>query len=152
MPEAATGAAVISDMTPFSGEVLTIDTASIADANGVGPLSHQWQISTDAGASWADIDGANGDSYVASDAQLGAQLRVKTTFTDLTTATVETVYSEATAGLIYGPVAARGAPVILDSTPIEGEVMTADISGIIDPNGVIDPAYQWQASRRHRHR
>ena len=146
MPEAATGAAVISDMTPFSGEVLTIDTASIADANGVGPLSHQWQISTDAGASWADIDGANGDSYVASDAQLGAQLRVKTTFTDLTTATVETVYSEATAGLIYGPVAARGAPVILDSTPIEGEVMTADISGIIDPNGVIDPAYQWQVS------
>ena len=34
---AATGAPVISDLTPLEGQPLTLNTASIADANGVGP-------------------------------------------------------------------------------------------------------------------
>ena len=53
----ATGAPVISDLTPLEGQALTLNTASIADPNGVGPLSYQWQSSAD-GTTWTNIGGA----------------------------------------------------------------------------------------------
>ncbi|MEY4836678.1 MAG: leukotoxin, partial [Pseudomonadota bacterium] len=44
------------------------------------------------------------------------------------------------------PVAASGAPTISNSAPTEREVLTVDLTGIIDPNGVINPTFQWQMS------
>jgi Ca2+-binding RTX toxin-like protein len=146
LPEAATGAAIISDTTPFSGQTLTIDTTTIADPNGVGPLSHQWQVSTDNGATWTDIAGATGTSYTTTRAEIGALLKVVTTFTDITTGTVETLTSAATAAIVEGPVAATGAPVISDLTPTETQALTLNVSSIADINGVGPLSYQWQSS------
>ncbi|WP_434620287.1 peroxidase family protein [Tabrizicola sp. M-4] len=43
---------------------------------------------------------------------------------------------------------ATGAPVISDTSPTEGQAITADIAGIADPNGITAGsfAYQWQRS------
>ena len=147
LPEAATGAAVISDTTPAAGQTLTIDTATIADANGVGPLSHQWQISTDNGTTWNDIVDATGTSYTPTRAQIGSLLQVVTSFTDITTGTLEILKSAPTAAIVEGPIAATGAPVITDLTPTETQALTLDVSSIADLNGVGTLSYQWQQSR-----
>ena len=146
LPEAATGAAVISDTTPAAGQELTIDTATIADANGVGPLSHQWQVSADNGVTWTNIAGATGTSYTPSPAQIGSLLKVVTTFTDITTGTLETLTSAVTAAIVQGPIAATGAPVISDLTPTETQALTLNVSSIADANGLGTLSYQWQAS------
>lgn len=87
---AATGAPVISDTTPTEGQTLTVDTSGIADENGLGTggFTYQWQVSSDNGASWSDIDGATDSTFTPSDSvggvggQVGASLRVSVTFTD----------------------------------------------------------------------
>lgn len=147
LPEAATGAAIISDTTPAAGQTLTIDTATIADPNGVGPLSHQWQASTDNGATWTAIAGATGTSYTPDRAQIGSLLRVVTSFNDITTGTLETLTSAVTAAIVEGPIAATGAPVISDLTPTETQALTLDVSSIADINGLGTLSYQWQQSR-----
>lgn len=100
---AATGAPVISDMTPTEGQPLTIDTSSIADENGLGTdgFTYQWQVSSDNGTTWSDIDGATdatftpADSSPGLDGQVGASLRVSVTFTD-GRGNVETLFSPPT--------------------------------------------------------
>ena len=62
---AATGAPVISDLTPTEGQALTVNTASIADANGLGAFSYQWQALV--GATWTNIAGATGASFTPDD-------------------------------------------------------------------------------------
>ena len=88
LPFAATGAAIISDTTPLQGQTLTVNTSSIADLNGLGPFSFQWQRSTN-GTSWSNIAGATASSFALPDAPgtdlgqyLANQLRVVVTFTD----------------------------------------------------------------------
>lgn len=86
----ATGAPVISDLTPTEGQPLTVDTTGIADENGLGAgdFTFQWQVSSDNGTTWNDIDGATDatftpvDSVAGLDGQVGASLRVSVTFTD----------------------------------------------------------------------
>lgn len=84
----ATGQPVISDVTPTEGDVLTVNTAAIADLDGLGPFSYQWQESAD-GITWVDIAGATGASFAPDGdpgqqfgAQAGLQLRVAVSFTD----------------------------------------------------------------------
>ncbi|OYU01216.1 MAG: hypothetical protein CFE36_12075 [Sphingomonadaceae bacterium PASS1] len=146
LPEAATGAPIISDTTPAAGQTLTIDTATIADANGVGPLSHQWQISTNNGTTWTNIAQATGTSYTPTTAQIGSLLKVVTTFRDITTNTLETLTSAVTAAITQGPIAATGAPVISDLTPTETQALTLNVSSIADANGLGTLSYQWQSS------
>ncbi len=85
---AATGAPVISDLTPTEGQALTLNTASISDANGTGAFSYQWQALV--GATWTNIAGATGASFTPDDNalqsfgdQAGLQLRAVVSFTDL---------------------------------------------------------------------
>ena len=85
---AATGQPVISDTTPTEGNVLTVNTAAIADVDGLGPFSYQWQQSAD-GVNWVNIGGAVGAAFTPDDdpgqqfgAQAGLQLRVVVSFTD----------------------------------------------------------------------
>ncbi len=98
----ATGAPVISDMTPTEGQTLTLDLSSIADANGLGAFSYQWQSSAD-GTTWADIAGATNATFTPQDlpltaagAQAGLQLRAVVSFTD-GGGTPETLISQPTA-------------------------------------------------------
>lgn len=104
--EPATGAPVISDMTPTEGQVLTVDTSGIADANGIASgFSYQWQVSENGGTSWSNtFDNLQGTSDATFEpnegilgfgSQVGDILRVAVTFTD-GGGNTETVYSAST--------------------------------------------------------
>jgi len=78
----ATGAPIISDTTPTEGGALIVNTAAIADADGLGAFSFQWQTSTNGGATWADIAGATTAAFTPVQDQVNTQLRVAVRFTD----------------------------------------------------------------------
>ncbi|WP_162245650.1 peroxidase family protein [Brevundimonas sp. Root1279] len=78
----ATGVPVINDQTPTETLPLSVNTAGIADANGLGAFSYQWQLSTNGGTTWTNIGGANGVNYTPAQAQVGGLLRVAVSFTD----------------------------------------------------------------------
>ncbi|MFG1298724.1 peroxidase family protein [Xanthobacter sp. V3C-3] len=81
----ATGTPLVSDVTPTEGQALTVNVAAIADANGLGPFTYQWQVSTNNGGTWTNIAAAQGGtaaSFTPAQAQVGALLRVNVSFTD----------------------------------------------------------------------
>ncbi|AJA08080.1 heme peroxidase [Sphingopyxis fribergensis] len=85
----ATGAPVISDLTPTEGQALTVDVSGIADAEGLGALSYRWQVSSDGGTTWNNIlANATGSSFTPTDGilgiggQVGGLIRVAVSFTD----------------------------------------------------------------------
>ncbi|MBD1205160.1 MAG: heme peroxidase, partial [Rhodobacteraceae bacterium] len=143
-PFPATGAPVISDTTPTENQVLTSDTATIADENGLGAFSYQWQSSTN-GVDWANIPGANAATYQPGQALVGASLRLEVSFVDGLGFT-EVLYSTPTAPVVDSNVAPTGAPVISDTTPTENQVLTANVTSIADANGLGAFSYQWQSS------
>jgi Ca2+-binding RTX toxin-like protein len=87
--KAPVGVPIISDLTPQEGVLITVDTSGISDPDGLGPLSFQWQTSSNAGTTWVDI-GTGGTSNVftpvdapnPADSQVGDLLRVRVTYTD----------------------------------------------------------------------
>ncbi|WP_417584377.1 peroxidase family protein [Pelagibacterium sp.] len=101
----ATGLPIISDMTPTEGQILTVDTSSIADADGLGALSYQWQVSSNGGATWQNISplvGGTSAGFAPNDGlfglggQVGDILRVHVSFTDAL-GNPEVLVSQATA-------------------------------------------------------
>jgi Ca2+-binding RTX toxin-like protein len=78
----ATGAPLVTDTTPTEGSALNVNTAGIADADGLGAFRFQWQTSTNGGVSWADIAGATTAAFIPVQAQVNTQLRVAVRFTD----------------------------------------------------------------------
>ena len=89
--EVATGAPVISDLTPTEGQSLSVATGSIADENGLGAFSYQWQLSTNGGTTWTNIAaglGGTGATFTPNEgilgvgSQVGGILRVQVSFTD----------------------------------------------------------------------
>ncbi|EJN32944.1 heme peroxidase family protein,putative calcium-binding protein, partial [Pseudomonas sp. GM78] len=92
--DAPTGAPLISDTTPEQGQVLTALTAGIADVDGLGTFSYQWQQGT--GTTFTDINGATAATFTPGGAQGNLQLRVIVRYTD-GFGTLETVTSAATA-------------------------------------------------------
>ena len=87
----ATGAPVISDLTPTEGQALTVDTSGIQDENGIptnAAFAYQWQALV-GGTTWTDIAGATAATFTPQDlaltafgAQAGLQLRVVVSFED----------------------------------------------------------------------
>ena len=58
------------------GSVLTADTSSLADADGVGALSYEWKADDVA------ITGATGESYTLTQAEVGKAITVSVSYTD----------------------------------------------------------------------
>ena len=56
--------------------------AALPDADGLGAMSYQWARSSDGGATWSDISGANGASYTLGDSDVGSQVHVNVSYTD----------------------------------------------------------------------
>ena len=138
----------------------TIDTNSIADANGLpdflDPLSltYQWQRSTDSSAAFTnpiDISGANSNTYTLTDDDAGKYIRVVVSFTDMR-GTEERLVSVATAQIVALPNSpATGAPPTISGGTMVPQVLTAaiDTNSIADDDGLPDPltfTYQWQRS------
>ncbi|WP_085663268.1 peroxidase family protein [Pseudomonas sp. B5(2017)] len=92
--DAPTGAVLISDTTPALGQTLTALTGSIADLDGLGAFSFQWQQGT--GTSFTNIVGATAATFTPGPSQAHFQLRVLVRYTDGFGAQ-ETVTSAATA-------------------------------------------------------
>ena len=94
---AAAGAPTISG-TAQVGEALTASTSGISDADGLDTASFAYQ--------WiragADIQGATGSTYTAVDADEGARLKVRVSFTD-DAGNAESLTSAATDGVAAAP-------------------------------------------------
>jgi hypothetical protein len=141
--DAPTGAVVVTGST-IEDAVLTADTSSIGDADGLGAYAYQWARSTDGGGSWSTIVGATAATYTPGDADVDALVRVNVTYTD-GQGTVESLTSAA-----VGPVAnVNDAPtgaVVITGVPTEDQTLTADTSGIGDADGLGSFGYQWARS------
>ena len=77
-----TGLPAISG-TAAVGQVLTVATDAIADADGLGAFSYHWvRVDADGVSNAAYISGANAATYTLVDDDLGKRLRVLVTFID----------------------------------------------------------------------
>jgi hypothetical protein len=72
---------------------------TLADEDGLGELSYQWQQSSDNGTTWVNITDATSSAFTPGDDQVGDLLRVEVTYTDDGN-TVETVTSNATTAVV----------------------------------------------------
>ena len=137
----ATGAPTING-TAQVGETLTADTSGIADEDGLGgaAFSHQWL------AGDADISGATSETYTQVAADEGKAISVKVTFTD-DAGNEESLTSAATDAVEARPNRPATGALSITGTARVGELLTADVSGIADADGLDRAAfaYQWQA-------
>ena len=142
----ATGAPTISGMAQV-GETLTADTSGIADQDGLNSVAYSYQWLADD----ADIAGATATTYTVVDADEGAAIKVKVSFTDdagneeeLTSAATEPVGFAVQQQIVNTP--ATGQPTISGMAQV-GETLTADTSGISDVDGLssVSYSYQWLA-------
>ena len=125
---------------PCVGCTEDADVSRISDRDGWDPATfgYQWL------AGDAEITGATSSSYTVTDAVLGRTLKVRVTFTD-DRGTEETVTSPATKVVKLPNIEPTGKPVILGTLEV-GQTLTADVSGISDPNGMTNAtfSYQWR--------
>ena len=88
----------------------------LADADGLGPISYQWQRNS--GSGFADIIGVAASTYVLGDADVGATVRVLARYTDAH-GTMESVASAATSTVLNVNDAPMVAHAILDQSLAE---------------------------------
>ena len=126
------------------GETLTADTSGIADADGLDNaiFAYQWM------ADDSDIAGATDSTYTLDASDEGKTIKVRASFTD-DNSNDESRTSAATAAVAAAPPTnneATGAPTISGTVKV-GHVLTADTTGIADPDGLDNAAfaYQWMA-------
>ena len=120
---------------------VTILTASVSDANGGGFISYEWLRGdvTIAGANESSYELTNDDLSAAATGKLSARAIYRDDLgfeTELSAALSAVGDSVGT-----GTVTIVGAPSFAD-----GEVYTADTSGVVDDNGIGDFGYQWYAN------
>ena len=140
---APTGAPTISGV-PNVGETLTADTSSISDMNNLESAIFRYRWIAHDGTRYRNIPGARSDHYVLTTDDVGKLIAVKVIFVD-DSAFRESLTSEPTTGVLdTSPRPATGAPIIHGTAEV-GETLTADISGIWDPNGFDNATitYQW---------
>ena len=140
----ATGAPTISG-TPQVGRTLTLDIASIADADGLTNASYtnlyQWL------RNGAEIPEATDTSYTLVSADEGKVIKVKVSFTDDAN-NAESRTSAATVKVAPRPNSPpTGAPII-NGTPQVRRTLTVDTSEIADADGMETAVfrYQWFAT------
>ena len=138
----ATGAPVITGTTQV-GETLTADTSGIADADGLAYVSYSYQWVANDRTSDTDIAGAMDSTYVLVAADEGRTIKVRVSFTDdaVNDETLTSDATEAVAARHNSP--ATGAPAITGTAQV-GETLTADTSGIADPDGLTNVSYSYQ--------
>ena len=164
------GLVTVSDPTPSIGERLTASIPGVTDADNVsptnptgaitGPVSFTWQFETAPGSGvFQDIiiltgvgrETASGPTFTVPASfddglpALGSAIRVKALYADAN-GVLETVFSAPTAPLVPNTPAV-GTVTISDTTPTEGQLLTATAVGIADADGIATPiTLQWQSS------
>jgi len=140
--DAPTGAVTITG-TATQKQVLTA-SKTLADLDGLGTVSYQWQASADAGKTWTAITGATASTFTLTQAQVGATVRVVASYKDAL-GTTESVASAPTAAVANVNDAPTGA-VTITGTATQKQVLTAS-NTLADLDGLGTISYQWQASK-----
>ena len=130
--DAPVGAVTISG-TATEDQVLTASN-TLTDADGLGAITYQWL------RDGSDIVGATSSTYTLGDADVGAAISVKATYTD-GHGTLESVTSAATAAVANVNDAPAGA-VTISGTATEDQVLTAS-NTLTDADGLGTITYQW---------
>ena len=125
---------------PIDGDTLTAQSGSW---NGLLPMTfaYHWESCNSSGASCALIEGADGETYEASTAEIGRTLRVKVAATNEDGST-ESV-SAATALVTAGPPANRELPSI-GGTAAPGDELSLNPGGWAG-TAPLEYAYQWES-------
>jgi subtilisin-like proprotein convertase family protein len=126
--------------TREQGHTLSVNTSGISDYNNIVlPFSYQWQRLSD--GEFKNIPAATSSTYSPIQADVYQQLRVRVsyndgigTYTEIPSEPVSIVNSNIDGG------------VSITGTRRVGQVLTADVSGISDPNGIKSFSYQWSVS------
>ena len=133
----APGGGVSISGTATEDQVLTA-VSTLTSADGLGTLHYQWQ--RDSGSGFANV-GSDASTYTLGDADVGATVRVVTSYTD-GHGTAESVTSAATAA-IANVNDAPGGGVSISGTATEDQVLTA-VSTLTDADGLGTLHYQWR--------
>ncbi|AEQ52571.1 M10 family metallopeptidase C-terminal domain-containing protein [Pelagibacterium halotolerans] len=104
-------------------QVLSADVTTLADQDGLGTLTYQWQ--RDTGPGFVDIAGANAATYTLTAQDAGATVRVVVLYTDLG-GTPESVASPATPTVVENIVPTPLDPLTEDMTRT---ITTRDLTG-----------------------
>ena len=134
----ATGVPAISG-TAQVGETLTADTSGIADQDGLSSAVYRYQWLADD----ADIAGATAGTYTLVDADEGATIKVRVSFTD-DAGNEESLTSAATATVEARSNSPATSQPTISGTVQVGETLTADTSGIADQDGLGSAVYGYQ--------
>ncbi len=122
---------------------LVIDTASLADRDGMGSIQVQWQISDD-GDNWMVLPGAIQPRFVPRDAEVGKFLRVQISYVD----------GQGNPEMMMSPMSQpvrnvndmpMGRPELRGEAK-EDAIMTVDSSRISDEDGLGVFSFIWQRS------
>lgn len=132
--DAPTGRPTVSGSAQ-EGQTLQAVTGGISDVDGLGTFQYQWL------RDGVDIVGENTDHYQLVDADVDAQISVRVSWTD-GYGTKESVTSLPTSGVANTNDTPVGEPVIV-GIATEDHVLTADVSGISDDDGLGAFRYQW---------
>ena len=140
------GGSVSIDGTAEEDQILTANVDNVADEDGLGSFSYQWQRNTGANDAFENIAGATGNTYTLDDADVGREVQVMVSYTDdggmdesltsAATAAVENINDEPTGS------------VTITGTVEEDQTLTANITALQDADGLPTVAdaftYQWQ--------
>ena len=122
---------------------LVIDTSNIQDGDGIGSTQIQWQISEN-GDDWQIIPGAITPTFTPRDAHVNKYLRVEVSYVDGqgNSESIISPNSSAVQNVNDKPV---GVPVVVGEAR-ENSTLTADLSRIIDEDGLGDINIDWERS------
>ena len=126
--------------TATEDQVLTADTSTLADADGLGTLHYDWQ--RDTGSGFVSTGAADQATYTLGDADVGGVVRVIVSYTD-GQGFANTVTSPGTAAVANVNDVHTGG-VSITGTATEDQVLTADASTLADADGLGTIHYQWQ--------
>ncbi|GAA0650722.1 beta strand repeat-containing protein [Brevundimonas lenta] len=123
--DAPTGGVSITG-TATEDQVLTADTSTLADADGLGTLHYDWQ--RDTGSGFVSIGAADQATYTLGDADVGGSIRVVVSYTD-GSGTAETATSAGTNAIVNvddAAVAVDDSDATLESAVLSGSVVAND--------------------------
>ena len=130
-----TGSVTISG-TVQVGQTLTASVTSLVDIDGVGTPTYQWYRSGDA------VSIATGTTYTLVRADFEKTITVTASYTD-GYETSESKSSAATAAVIAPANTLPTGSVTISGTAQVGLTLTADASGLVDPDIIGTITYQW---------
>ncbi|MDB9869628.1 hypothetical protein OAD33_01000 [Alphaproteobacteria bacterium] len=122
---------------------LIIDLSSVTDADGMGSVSVQWQISSDS-KKWTNISAATNQSFTPREIHVGSRLRVVISYVD-GQGNLEPLTSPPSTPVRNVNDKPTGSPRLIGSS-VEDSALVVDTSGIADEDGIGGFDITWQRS------